>query len=153
MDGPYLVAISGLTAGTKTPIPPEGLTIGRAADNRLCLDDPTVSADHALMRLENGEMWVHVVRATNGIWVDGVAGLDLVAKHGSHVKFGISMFMYCAHADSSDALVVIIRDERDRRRQLVTERIDDSAGTDRAIYLKDVADGIVEAIECGSGIT
>ena len=52
-------------------LPTSEVTIGRAAANDLVLDDPTVSARHALL-LPQGRRWVlYDCRSTNGVVVNG----------------------------------------------------------------------------------
>lgn len=44
---------------------------GRASDNDVVLEDPTVSAHHARFYLKAGSLWVEDMKSTNGTVVNG----------------------------------------------------------------------------------
>jgi pSer/pThr/pTyr-binding forkhead associated (FHA) protein len=68
--------------------------IGRAPDNDIVIDDPTVSSAHAELRDEGGRWVVTDLDSTNGTYVNysGANGERCVAvnalKEGSTVRFG-----------------------------------------------------------------
>jgi pSer/pThr/pTyr-binding forkhead associated (FHA) protein len=68
-----------------------GLSIGRADENDLVLDDTTVSRQHALV-LESGERWFLEDRGSfNGTFLNGVRvqpGVRLPLRHGDRISFG-----------------------------------------------------------------
>src|SRR5262249_30209483 len=117
MKRPRLVAISGPEAPKEIPIPQGGLSIGRDPSNQLWLDDVTVSGEHARIVHEKGQI-LYDMGSPNGIPVDGRASLKQLLRHGSRIQLGVFIFIYLEDDDSVDALPVIVRDERDRRRKL-----------------------------------
>ena len=48
-----------------------GLSIGRASDNSVVLEDADVSRYHASLLYENGSLWIQDVGSRNGIFVNG----------------------------------------------------------------------------------
>ena len=71
------------------------LTLGRAMDNHIVLDDPFVAAHHARIEaLPEGGLRLQVLHTTNGVRVDGQrlasgASLDLPAQ-GATLQIGAS---------------------------------------------------------------
>ena len=71
------------------------LTLGRAMDNDVVLDDPFVAAHHARIEaLPEGRLQLQVLHTTNGVQVDGRwhgAGSDLaLAAEGATLQVGTS---------------------------------------------------------------
>lgn len=65
-----LVVVEGPLAGTVIPLGAAPITIGRAPDSTLVLDDDYASNNHATIAL-NGNAWVVTdLGSTNGTWVD-----------------------------------------------------------------------------------
>lgn len=52
-------------------IPGEGLTIGRAAENRLVIDAPQVSRYHAQICFDDGQYLIFDRNSRNGVYVNG----------------------------------------------------------------------------------
>ena len=66
-----------------------GASIGRETGNALIIDEDTVSAQHAVIRLDGGRWWVEDLGSTNGTFVnrqrvDGRSPL----RDGDEVRFG-----------------------------------------------------------------
>lgn len=69
--GPVLVALDGPAAGTRVPIPLEGLSIGRDTVPALRRDS-AVSGRHALIRWTgDGRLMIEDRGSRNGTWVNG----------------------------------------------------------------------------------
>ena len=65
-----LVVVEGPLSGTVIPLGSADVTIGRAPDSTLVLDDDYASNNHARISL-NGSTWVvSDLGSTNGTWVD-----------------------------------------------------------------------------------
>lgn len=65
-----LVVVEGPLTGTVIPLGAADVTIGRAPDSTLVLDDDYASNNHARISL-NGTTWVVTdLGSTNGTWVD-----------------------------------------------------------------------------------
>lgn len=70
--GPLLAVVDGPDAGQLLEIPSTDVLLGRAAHCDLVLDDPTVSGEHARLRLHpDGGAEIVDLGSHNGTWVDG----------------------------------------------------------------------------------
>lgn len=67
----YLFWVTGIRRGDHAALEAEGTTIGRAADCDVILDDDTVSAEQARIRLEEGEWYLYDLAAANRTTVTG----------------------------------------------------------------------------------
>ncbi|MDA8436243.1 MAG: FHA domain-containing protein [Actinomycetales bacterium] len=65
-----LVVVEGPLTGTVIPLGTGDVTIGRAADSTLVLDDDYASNAHSRLTLTNGTWVVTDLGSTNGTWVD-----------------------------------------------------------------------------------
>jgi pSer/pThr/pTyr-binding forkhead associated (FHA) protein len=65
-----LVVVEGALAGTVIPLGVGDITIGRAPDSTLVLDDDYASNNHARISLSNGTWVVQDMGSTNGTWVE-----------------------------------------------------------------------------------
>jgi sigma-B regulation protein RsbU (phosphoserine phosphatase) len=68
----YVVLAEGTEAGRKVELTAQGITIGRAADNRLVLSDPFVSGHHCQVRVSEERIWVEDLGSTNGTFINDV---------------------------------------------------------------------------------
>lgn len=64
-----LVVIEGPLAGTVIPLGTAPITIGRAPDSTLVLDDDYASNSHAVVNLVEGRWVVRDLGSTNGTWI------------------------------------------------------------------------------------
>jgi pSer/pThr/pTyr-binding forkhead associated (FHA) protein len=65
-----LVIVEGTLEGTVIPLGTTPITIGRAADSTIVLDDDFVSTNHARL-IPNGKNWlIEDLGSTNGTWID-----------------------------------------------------------------------------------
>ena len=70
-NGPRsLVVVEGPLAGTVIPLGAADVTIGRAPDSTIVLDDDYASNHHSRLSLANGTWVVTDLGSTNGTWVD-----------------------------------------------------------------------------------
>ncbi len=65
-----LVVTEGSLMGTVLPLGSAPVTIGRAADNTLVVDDDYASSHHARLYQTEGRWIVEDVGSTNGTWID-----------------------------------------------------------------------------------
>ena len=65
-----LVVIEGALSGTVIPLGTADVTLGRAADSTVVLDDDYASNAHARISLVDGSWVVSDLGSTNGTWVD-----------------------------------------------------------------------------------
>jgi pSer/pThr/pTyr-binding forkhead associated (FHA) protein len=64
------------------------IRIGRAPSNDIVIDDPTVSAQHALMTKSPSECRLKDVGSTNGRQINGISITDAELKDGAEIRFG-----------------------------------------------------------------
>jgi pSer/pThr/pTyr-binding forkhead associated (FHA) protein len=62
--------VEGPLAGTVIPLGSADITLGRAPDSTLVLDDDYASSAHARVRLTSGSWIVEDLGSTNGTWID-----------------------------------------------------------------------------------
>jgi pSer/pThr/pTyr-binding forkhead associated (FHA) protein len=65
-----LVVVEGALAGTVIPLGAADVTMGRAPDSTIVLDDDYASNNHAKLSLVNGTWVVSDLGSTNGTWID-----------------------------------------------------------------------------------
>ncbi|HEV2238854.1 MAG TPA: PrsW family glutamic-type intramembrane protease [Ktedonobacterales bacterium] len=82
-------------------------TLGRGARNDVVLTDPTVSREHALLRVDGGLWWVENVSARNPLWVGAVEaapGMSLPVPGGSLLRLGQTTLQLLAPAPETRRL-------------------------------------------------
>jgi hypothetical protein len=65
-----LIVVEGPLNGTVIPLGAADITIGRAPDSTLVLDDDYASNNHARISLVDGAWIVQDMGSTNGTWID-----------------------------------------------------------------------------------
>jgi pSer/pThr/pTyr-binding forkhead associated (FHA) protein len=63
-------------------------TIGRAPSNHIVIDNPTVSAQHAIIGRSADSYRLKDLDSTNGTQVNGVFITDVELKDGDKIRFG-----------------------------------------------------------------
>jgi hypothetical protein len=66
----------------------EQITIGRAPESEVFLDDVTVSRKHAVIALEKKNFRLTDLGSLNGTYVNGEARTDLILKSGDEIQIG-----------------------------------------------------------------
>jgi pSer/pThr/pTyr-binding forkhead associated (FHA) protein len=64
------------------------ITIGRAPDNMIVIDDPSVSNRHALMELTGETYRLKDLESTNGTKVNGVPVTETILRFEDRIRFG-----------------------------------------------------------------
>ena len=70
--GTKLVVIDGPLVGTIVPLEGQQVTIGRAPDSTIVIDDDFASSRHARVYESEGSWVVEDLGSTNGTWIDRV---------------------------------------------------------------------------------
>lgn len=70
--GTKLVVIDGPLIGTVVPLEGQQVTIGRAPDSTIVIDDDYASSRHARVYESEGSWVVEDLGSTNGTWIDRV---------------------------------------------------------------------------------
>ena len=68
----------------------EIITIGRGSDNRIIIDDQSVSLHHASLSLVNGRYWLKDLGSSNGTYVGGRRITESAIAIGDLVSFGLA---------------------------------------------------------------
>ena len=68
--GPSLVVVEGPLANTVIPLGTQQITLGRAPDSTLVIDDDYASSRHARIYPSEGGWIVEDLGSTNGTWID-----------------------------------------------------------------------------------
>jgi pSer/pThr/pTyr-binding forkhead associated (FHA) protein len=73
------------------------ITVGRASLNHVVIDDPTVSAQHAMLMRLGRSYQLRDLRSTNGTQVNGVLITEAELKDGDKIRFGsaVAIFAEC----------------------------------------------------------
>src|SRR2546428_13182959 len=140
---PRLVAISGPLKGSVFPITEIPLTVGRAPDNTVCLDDELASKHHFAAQLTSGKVLVKDGDTRNGTIVNGIARLEKVLEDGDRIKCGATTFIFLELDDSVD-LAIEIKEETGRIRQFDTLRADYTVRGEAAVYYRKVSQTFVK---------
>jgi hypothetical protein len=85
---PKLHILSGILEGKVYDLVEERVTVGRAMDNMIRLDDGTVSHHHAMFVLDGADYKVRDLNSTNGTRVNGMRVVDTRLTHGDQVRVG-----------------------------------------------------------------
>jgi transcriptional regulator with GAF, ATPase, and Fis domain len=149
---PRLVAISGPLKGSVFPITEVPLTVGRAEDNQVCLDDELVSKHHFSVQLTKGRSLLTDGDTRNGTWVNGIARLEKVLEDGDRIKCGSTTFLFLELEDSGE-LAIEIKEETNRIRQIDTLRADYTARGETAVYYRQVCQSFVSLAESLNAIS
>jgi hypothetical protein len=88
MPAARLVLVEGPEPGRQLPLVDVNM-IGRAADNPVHLDDPTVSAHHARLSYQRGQWWLEDLGSRNGTAVGEVpVDSPVVVTYGDVIRLG-----------------------------------------------------------------
>jgi two-component system response regulator HydG len=86
---PRLIAISGKMKGTVFALGKKEANIGREITNAICLNDPSVSRQHCLIKQnDEGLFFIHDLESFNGVFVNGTPVNDQEIKHGDQLGIG-----------------------------------------------------------------
>jgi Nif-specific regulatory protein len=97
--GPTLVAVAGPLEGFVAPIENE-LSIGRAASNRLVIEDPLIGERQCLIKKDGEQFKIWDVEGNIRTFVNGLPAKGLILKHGDHIKIGRSLLLVLLHAEA-----------------------------------------------------
>ena len=78
----------GAEGAPEVPIPPAGVTFGRAPDCDLPIQEGSVSGHHGSLRFEGGRWWLHDNNSSNGSFVNGQRIADSPLNNGDTLQFG-----------------------------------------------------------------
>lgn len=85
---PKLHILSGVLEGKVYDLTDERVTVGRALDNMIRLEDGTISHHHAMFLLDGTEFKLRDLNSTNGSRVNGIRIVESRLSHGDQVRIG-----------------------------------------------------------------
>jgi len=85
---PKLHPLSAVSPRTPIELIGQHITLGRAADNQICLDEVTVSQHHAVLLIEEGLVKLCDLNSTNGTRVNGARIVERELKDGDLIAIG-----------------------------------------------------------------
>ncbi|SRR6266487_2352974 len=77
-----------IVSGTAYELSEELITIGRAPDNTIVIDDPLVSSRHAQLELSGETYRLKDLESTNGTRVNGIPITETVLRFDDRIRFG-----------------------------------------------------------------
>lgn len=91
----WLVMTAGPQSGRQLQLNPSGSTsLGRDGTNDVVIDDPSVSRQHARIRLEGREFYIYDLAATNPTKVNGAKVSRTLLMDGDKIELGHSMLLF-----------------------------------------------------------
>ncbi len=154
---PHLVSIAGPLSGGVFPLPQadgEVYSIGRAVDNSLCLEDPSVSRRHCTVSRQGGQYLLADRGSANRTYVNGLPREEHPLRHGDEIKVGESLFVFVTEEERAakrGAAAPLERTIHLNRTQAVRIREGQAAGSVEARYAEALL-SIGEAIPAGHGL-
>jgi len=85
---PKIHILSGVLEGKIIDLIDERITVGRALDNMIRLEDGTVSHHHSMFLADGPDYKVRDLNSTNGTRVNGMRIVESKLHHGDQVRFG-----------------------------------------------------------------
>src|SRR6185503_3526240 len=129
---PRLIAISGSLKGTVFALTVSDVSVGREAANTVCLNDPSVSRRHCLLRrianeneIESSEteseqpsgpiaQWSIIdLESFNGTFVNNVPIKEQVLGHGDQVTIGDVVLLFVIQDVNTEGTATLPHDEAD----------------------------------------
>jgi pSer/pThr/pTyr-binding forkhead associated (FHA) protein len=77
-----------IVSGLAHDIVEESITIGRAVENMIRIDDPSVSGRHAQLQLIGNGYYLNDLGSTNGTFVNGLTTTNVRLRIGDRIRFG-----------------------------------------------------------------
>ena len=84
----HLVLLDTERAGTVYPLATEDLRVGKAPDNDVVIDHPTVSRNHLVVRRQGDRFLVQDLGSTNGTFLDGAQVREAYLRPGALLEVG-----------------------------------------------------------------
>ncbi len=101
----WLHFTAGPRTGQSIPLPAGTITIGRAIDNDVVLDDATVSRSHATIGYRDGEYYIEDAGSMSGTMVEGAPAATTMLASGATLQMGEAemVFMRTGAVGPADA--------------------------------------------------
>jgi len=87
-SGGVLVVIAGEQLAPRYTVPLAGITIGRATDQSIVLQDPGSSRRHAVISVRQGGFWLEDNGSANGVFVNGTRVWQHLLQNEDAIRIG-----------------------------------------------------------------
>src|SRR5216683_7637500 len=84
----HLVLVNTKDAGSSFPLDQPGVKVGKAPDNDLVIDHPTVSRNHLIVHRQGDRFLVQDLGSTNGTFIDGAQVREAYLRAGAVLEVG-----------------------------------------------------------------
>jgi Nif-specific regulatory protein len=98
---PRLIALAGPTNGQSFSLMQNDFSIGRDPSNLLCLTDPLVSRQHAVVRRVGQDLIVLDLKSRNGTFVNTVPITERKLTPGDRIQIGESLLLFASEEEES----------------------------------------------------
>ena len=85
------------------PLPEPGTTIGRDAENHICLDDTMVSRRHCVIHAKDGMWVIKDLTSLNGVKVNGTLVKNAVLVNGDSIVIGPFSLVFQTASDEDES--------------------------------------------------
>jgi pSer/pThr/pTyr-binding forkhead associated (FHA) protein len=99
----------------------EAMTIGRRPYNDVCLDDLTVSGEHAVVRTINGERFILDLNSRNGCVVNSIAVEKQLLVDGDIIDIGAFRLKFVIERQNPELSRIELKQNSDSLRAKVTQ--------------------------------
>src|ERR1700758_482196 len=99
---PKLVVVSGANQGAVSPLNDSETTIGRDADNGLCLNEQAVSRKHCAIKNDAGTYRIIDLNSRNGTFVKGIPVRQKILQHGNTIRLGHTLLVFLSEVDAAE---------------------------------------------------
>jgi hypothetical protein len=79
----------------------DGAAIGRSPENAISIDEPTVSARHAVFETDGERIYIRDLGSTNGVVINGAKVQQAVISDGDEIEIGTAVCVVRATADAA----------------------------------------------------
>ncbi|HXI22730.1 MAG TPA: sigma 54-interacting transcriptional regulator [Pyrinomonadaceae bacterium] len=114
---PRLIAISSSLKGTIFPLTDKEISVGRDAGNSICLNEPSVSRRHCLIKQTNdpdsagSQFTITDLDSFNGTFVNGLPINEKVLAHGDQIALGDVVLLFLVDEGEAGAKYPSTADE------------------------------------------
>jgi Nif-specific regulatory protein len=127
---PRLTGISGVFKGTVFALSQTEISIGRDGSNTFCLNDPSVSRRHCLLKRAPTDQWtISDLESFNGTFINGIPVKNQALTDGDQIAVGDVVFLFLLRELEAES-VVQLREADLITRSSIRLRLED------ALYLR-----------------
>jgi Nif-specific regulatory protein len=94
---PRLIVIAGALRGAVFALGSPEVSVGRDSSNIVCLNDPSVSRRHSLIRGEAGQFRIIDLDSFNGTFVNNTPVKERLLEHGDQIAIGDIVLLFLLH--------------------------------------------------------